>query len=769
MNICLARLRLLTAFTGCALSVAAMAVAAPPPEAPAPAQVTTLDGLSIRTWTDAHTGNIEDMLTQLRSVPAGDSPGLAALRANAESLEKNLAKREDLRTKKLDELNKKLDEQLAKDGPDALSEAVKVAVEMYLVAKPQAKDSFKADPKIKDLIAKADRAARENEKNGNWFKANELFYRLHLLLEEEGTYKPDTKRLGLRLNMIRTYAPEEFWKLRNDERLKEKKPALPPYNGLGEDFHDRLQGVEPGMVFNALRASARQQIDTRPDANPRITLKDILLSGIDSLRTLVTTTDLKTAFPALGDKEKSDEFLAFLDGWTDRLKTPGMIATDKSLSSFMAEALDTSRKTIALGDTVVMHEFGNGGMSRLDDFSAIIWPDEIARFNRMTEGNFRGVGVQIQIDDESQMIKVVTPLEGTPAQRAGVLAGDMIKKIDGKSAVGISLNQAVDLITGPVDTDVTITMERKTEQTDPDGKPITRDVDFHLQRQIIPLASVKGWRRTGAKEDDWDWMIDPINRIGYIRLLQFTDNTTDDLRAAVRGMQASGPLNGLILDLRFNPGGLLTEAVGVANVFIDHGTIVSTEGAVPGEVKSASPGLSLLKDTPVVCLINEGSASASEIVSGAIRHYADKGEIRAVVIGQRSYGKGSVQNVWPLTNDPMKGAKMKLTTQYYKLPDGHILHRKPGSTVWGVEPHLKIDELLESQSEALKLRTDADVLPIDAKGNVVTDADKPHPDPQKLLDDGLDLQLQAALAVLQAQSVAKTQVQARIPDPQPRR
>jgi hypothetical protein len=127
-----------------------------------------------------------------------------------------------------------------------------------------------------------------------------------------------------------------------------------------------------------------------------------------------------------------------------------------------------------------------------------------------------------------------------------------------------------------------------------------------------------------------------------------------------------------------------------------------------------------------------------------------------------------VQNVWPLTPDPIKGAKMKLTTQYYKLPDGHILHRKPGATIWGVEPHLKIDELPETESEALKLRTDADVLPIDSKGNIITDSKKPHPDPQKLLDDGLDLQLQAALAVLQAQSAASTQVQARGPDGAPR-
>jgi carboxyl-terminal processing protease len=261
-------------------------------------------------------------------------------------------------------------------------------------------------------------------------------------------------------------------------------------------------------------------------------------------------------------------------------------------------------------------------------------------------------------------------------------------------------------------------------------------------------------------------MIDPANRIGYVRLLQFTDNTTHDLREAVHQMQMQGPLNGLIFDLRFDPGGLLTEAVGVANTFIDRGVIVSTEGLVQPEVKTASPGEAMLKDTNVIVLINEGSASASEIVSGAIRYYADHDDIHALVLGQRSFGKGSVQNVWPLTNDP-RGAKMKLTTQYYKLPDGRILHRKPGSVTWGVEPHLKIDMLPDTESDAIKLRTDADVVPIDQNGKVITTAKTP--DPQKLLDDGLDLQLQTALAILQAQAAAHSQVQARMPDAEPRR
>ncbi len=762
MNTRLAGRKTLVAVAGLALSVIggtaiAQAPAAPPAAVAPSDQSLTLPELSSRIWSDARKGNNGDLVSLLKSLPGGDSAELAALRANAASLEKNLQKREELRTKKLGELHKKLDEQLAKDGPDALSEALKLAVETYLVTDRPTRESFKRDAKIVSLINKAATAAHDAEGRGDWFKANELFYRTHLLLEEEGTYKQDSKRLGMRLNMIRLYAPQAFWKLRNDERMKEneklekKKPPLPPYNGLGEDFHEKLGLIDPGMVIRAVNTASRQQID-------RVTLKDEMLGGIDQLRTLVTTTDLKNAFPALGDKAKLAEFNKFLDEWTERLNTPGMIATVKALADFTEEALAKSKATVELGDGVVLHEFGSGAMGKLDDFSAIIWPDELARFNRMTEGQFRGVGVQIQMDDESQMIKVVTPLEGTPAQRAGIRTGDLIKKINGQSAVGISLNQAVDLITGPVDTTVTMTMERKSEQPEEAGKDITQDIDFKLARAVIPIDSVKGWRRTGAKETDWDWFIDRQSRIGYVRLLQFTDETTHDLRQAIRTMQQGGPLGGLILDLRFNPGGLLTEAVGVSNTFIDKGTIVSTEGTVQGETKSATPGESMLKGAPLVVLINEGSASASEIVSGAIRHYADKGDIKAVLIGERSYGKGSVQNVWPLATN----AKMKLTTQYYKIPDGRIIHRKPGASVWGIDPHLAIDILPETESEALKMRQDVDVLPIDDKGNVVVNPKTPRPDPNQLLEDGLDVQLQTALAILQAQAAAQP-AQARIP------
>ncbi len=710
-------------------------------------------------WVTAKAGQNDELLALLAAAPAGDGVGSAALTTNVESLKANLAKRETTRGEKLAEANTKLNEHLAKQEPESLSEALKHAVEVFLLTKTEDREAFIREARIADLVNKADAAARAAEAKGDWFLANELFFRLNALLEEQGTYRTDTRRLGLRLMMIRLYAPEVFWELRNKERLKDKKSPLPPYNGLGEKWQAKIEPVERSMVTRAVMQAVRQHIES-----DKIPLREAMLGGIEALRTMVTTSDLKAPFPGLTDQAKVDAFTAFLDDWSGRLMVPGTSVGQAQLEEFLTALLNAGEKSVEIPDGALLHEFGNGAMAKYDEFSAIIWPDEIARFERMTRGNFRGVGVQIQLDDESQMIKVVTPLEGTPAQRAGIRAGDLIKKIDGQSAVGISLNQAVDLITGPIDSTVTITMERKSGE-DAEGKQITQDIDFKLARAVIPLASVKGWKRTGAKEDDWDYFIDAANRIGYVRLLQFTEETTGDLHRALQRMQTAqggGAIRGLILDLRYNPGGLLTEAVSVSNTFIDQGLIVSTRGPrVAGEEKRATPGNAVLKNVPIVVLINEGSASASEIVSGALRHYADAGELQAVVIGQRSFGKGSVQNVWNIA----ARAQMKLTTQYYYLPDGRRLHRTPGATVWGVDPHLKVDTLPETDSEALRLRQDADVLPIDQNGNVQVNEKSPRLEPEKLLTDGLDLQLQTALAVLQSQAVKGRAVATQPRDP----
>ncbi len=693
----------------------------------------TFGDLSAMVWDTARGGDAQGAIGLLKSVPE-NYPVRAAAELGEESrtLADRLNELENVRETKMTAARTKMQEHLAEGKTaKALSDALKSAVEIQLLVEDDRE--LLDDPQVRGLINDASVEARRAEAAGDWLTANELFYRLNLLEERSGTYKEDVERVTARLTMIRMYNPKRFWELRNDHQIKNGEDPLPPYNPLGEEFAAKLEGVDARIVLSAIGRAAERHVDNRFGV-PHPIAQEMVAGGINALRTFVTTPDLYSVFPGMKDDQARSDFLKFLDEQEKRVDGSQI----RQVRAFLDALMQANASTLRIQNEALLHEFGDGAMAQLDEFSAIIWPDQMRRFERMTQGQFQGVGIQIQMDTEQQMIKVVTPLEGTPAQRAGIQRDDLIKKINGQSAVGITLDQAVDLITGPENTNVTVTVQRGEE-----------DIDFQLTRAVIPIHSVKGWKRVNADETSWDWFIDRDNGIGYVRLLQFTDETTRDLTRAVREMEREG-LNGLILDLRFNPGGLLTEAVSVASVFVDQGRIVSTEGTMPGEELDAS-GRSLLGDIPVAVLINEGSASASEIVSGAIRHYADSGDIPAIIVGARSFGKGSVQNVWPLGRG---NAMLKLTTQYYKLPDGTILHRKPGSDSWGVEPHVAVRMLPEQITEALTLRQEADVLPINEAGEIVQ-GDEPLPDPDRLITEGLDLQLQTALMLLRAQAVAE--------------
>jgi carboxyl-terminal processing protease len=217
-------------------------------------------------------------------------------------------------------------------------------------------------------------------------------------------------------------------------------------------------------------------------------------------------------------------------------------------------------------------------------------------------------------------------------------------------------------------------------------------------------------------------------------------------------MQKEG-LRGMVMDLRFNPGGYLDQAVQVSNLFVDSGVLVAMQGP-GGRAESpevARSNVARLSKTPVVVLINEGSASASEIVSGTLQHYGETGDVNVMVMGQRSFGKGSVQKVFGISDD----AAMKLTMQYYAIPDAappgyRIIHRKPGAHEWGIAPTVPVEMLPKQTTEAILLRRDADVLPGDAAPGA-----KERPNADKLLTDGMDLQLESALAVLKVATIGQ--------------
>ncbi|MGQ0626639.1 MAG: S41 family peptidase, partial [Phycisphaerales bacterium] len=642
---------------------------------PASTAATGSDRISDAMWTAAKSGLAESAVVgPARAL--GDAPELAAIRSSTASFAANLTAREELRVKESERVTKELDEALALEPTSTnLSKALKSAVELHVLAID--KPAVLRQERIQSLIKKAETAGRIAEADGDWLAASTLYGRLNILLEDQATYKSDVRRLGDRLTMIRLYAPERLYELRNKARLQEGLKPLPKYNAVGEDFAFKLKDVTPAMVYTALVAASEGHIEAKG-------LRNVLLGSLESVRTMATTTDLRSAFPGLGDDARRAEFVELVDRRLSAVKSAPNDPDKFELQDIINDVLRGSAATVQVPPAAILHEMGNGGFDRLDEFSQIIWPDELARFNRLMTSQFIGVGVQIQLDDETQMIKVVSPLEGTPAFRAGIKAGDFIKKIDEKDAVGMNIDQAVEQITGRAGTKVVLTMERE-------GK----DLPFDLRRESIPLRTAKGWRREGIRDNDWDWYIDPSNKIGYIRLTQFQPSTTAELHRAIDQLQARGGCNGLILDLRFNPGGLLDQAVSVANTFIDQGLVVSTKsGSTKGAMRVndrhfAQAGESRLGKTPLVVLINEGSASASEIVSGALRYYADKGKLDAVVIGARSYGKGSEQTVTDLGDK----ARMKLTRQYYFLPDDRLIHRRDHSTDWGVEPHFKVEML----------------------------------------------------------------------------
>ena len=297
----------------------------------------------------------------------------------------------------------------------------------------------------------------------------------------------------------------------------------------------------------------------------------------------------------------------------------------------------------------------NGMLTSLDPHSSYMDSNSFKEMQDQTRGTFGGLG--IEVTQEDGFVKVVTPIDETPAARAGILSGDLIAAIDGESVKDLTLNQAVEKMRGPVNTTVKLTVLRGAAKD-------SREVS--ITREIIKIRSV----RSRVEGDD----------IGYIRITQFSEQTDDGLRQAMQKFQQDMPgdkLKGYILDLRNNPGGLLDQSIRVSNAFLEKGEIVSTRGRNADETQRYNArAADLSKGKPVVVLINGGSASASEIVAGALQDHK-----RATILGTRSFGKGSVQTIIPLGQN--NGA-LRLTTARYYTPSGRSIQAK------GIDPDIVV-------------------------------------------------------------------------------
>lgn len=310
----------------------------------------------------------------------------------------------------------------------------------------------------------------------------------------------------------------------------------------------------------------------------------------------------------------------------------------------------------------------DGMLAKLDPYTVYVPPAKAEEFNQLMGGQIKGIGVELAVDDDGN-IKVVTPIEDSPAARAGILPGDLIVRVNGEEIRGMKIEQVREKILKSPSDVVSIRIRR-------DG----RDIDLPpITRAVVPVPTVRGFRRTATGE--WDWYVRKDPKIAYIRVSQFTDNTVPRLQQELTRLLADG-MQGLVLDLRWNPGGLLPEATKLVDLFLDSGVIVSTRGRNQPEKIYRAEGPGTLPDFPLTVLVNDDSASASEIVAGALQDNK-----RAIVVGERTFGKGSVQTVYDL--GPRQG-ELKMTIAYYYLPSGRLVHKKPNATEWGVEPNIKV-------------------------------------------------------------------------------
>jgi carboxyl-terminal processing protease len=724
-------------------------------------------------WDAARRGDRGTVDALLAKVPAGaEGPAAARLRDGVAA-----------RASHVEETARKVGEQRevrAKELADAMSKSNAVKALVAAAYLKYLSDDWKRDsarPEIAAALDLADRAIADARSAGDWLYAEELANRARSLTE--GSAMHDRHRaydealetdIGRRVRLVLSYAPRGWYELRKRQydRLDEadRKEPFPPFNEKGaDDWKQSIEGITPDILREALGRIAAEHLE-------HVGWKPLIEGGLNMVRLLAETPALKENFPRIGEQAIAADFAAAVGRQLDAVKAMKAAEVDeRTFRKSMDAVLAANKATVQLPPEVVVREFGDGAIATVsndfeDPYTEIVWPDRMRRFSQMIKGNFVGVGILIRHDEKREIV-IINPLDGSPAKRMGIKPGDRIIAVNGASTADWPLDKAVDTITGPAGTEVKLSVRREGEEG---------PLDFPLIREKIKMYSVQGWRKTGYNarfEPQWDWFVSPDDGIAYVRLTGFNEDTFADFLKSMRELAGQRPLNGLILDLRGNPGGLLQSAVSFVNVFMRTGRIVSVEDRDGQELYAftAERQKAPLSGLPTVVLINEGSASASEIVSGALEAHD-----AAVVVGERSFGKGSVQEVHEIGGRGLDAdANVKYTVQHYLLPPkpgaakGRLVHKKLGSEDWGVLPDLVV-RLSPDQIESInKLRAAADDLPEEAADGIggvpvppaggdapaAPEAPKEPADPADLVRKGIDPQLELAVLLLQARTVGR--------------
>jgi carboxyl-terminal processing protease len=696
-------------------------------------------------WEAALQGRTGEMMDYLEVIPGEADPDRAdALRAAIVARDGHAAATDEDRADGRTEARKKIADALELEN---LTEALTGAVELQTLSDDW--EAVLADPDIVTLIQTAEAREAAARLVGDWLFVQEILFRLRTLHEDTGlneiheSYDRRLDEVNRRIGLLARYAPRSLHGLRGRQMARlEPEDEFPEFNeAFAEDWKVPLNGITERMLRSALRIGATQHIS---DCG----WKPLLDGGLEAIEIFASTEQLVENFPGLADREKADAWLEIVRRERARLaEIPAEEVTRRDYHRILPELMRANPRTIDVPEAVVLREFGEGATYRLEDvfedqYTQMIWPEQLRRFQQQVQGDFVGVGILIRHDDKRELM-VQNPLEGSPASRAGIEEQDRIVEVDGVPTTGWSLTRAVDEITGPRGEEVVLSIAREGEE---------KTVDVPIVRDRIKIRSVNGWYKKALDDEgtpEWDWWIDRDAGIGYVRLTSFNDDSFDDFLEALGEMQKDRSIEGLVLDLRFNPGGLLESAIRFSNLFVSEGRIVSCEDRDGQTVWSrpAQRQLAFLEGKPLVVLVNPGSASASEIVSGCLQAHG-----AAVVVGERSFGKGSVQTVHDVS-DPRGGpAAFKITNQYYALPPasgeerGRLVHKMPGSTDWGVNPSVTVEMTPDQTQKAYELRRKSDLI---ADWDEDRDPEE-RPRPDGLVQDGIDAQLETAILILKA-------------------
>jgi carboxyl-terminal processing protease len=563
-----------------------------------------------------------------------------------------------------------------RDTPDT-NEANDITAALLVIAKASKlssswsveKDRLLNEPFAKQCIDKAIEKASEYEAQGQWSKAYIECYSLLSHIYENSDYSD--------------YADELLDKIIIKASLQ---------NSPCETRVQRHEGISRNMFIRALRVidlSHVAMLDYSLMASKALQ-RCKLLGEILLFPETFVESDLSQPNP-----QAVSAWLATLQAVDAEIQTSvAGISKDKFIDVFN-KVLSLNTVTIALPEEVVIYHFADAALQASDPHTNLIWPYQVKGFQKDMTNEFSGIGIEIR--KEANLLKAVSLLPDTPAYHSGLDAGDIIEAVDGLSTEHMSLHCAVQKITGPKGTEVALTVKRPGQET---SKKIT------IVRDTIIVPTIRGWQRTAAGK--WRYFIDRDRQIGYVRIMSFVERTADDMEEVLKRLESAG-MKALILDLRFNTGGHLASAVDVSDKFLADGIIVSTRPRYGVPIWEAAHKKGTHPNYPLIILINEQSASASEIVAGALQDPVHK---RAILVGAKTHGKGSVQTI---IDYPGGGSQLKYTTAYYHLPSGQRVAsreeaKKEDTEDWGILPDVKVEIRDDELQKMFEVQRDNDIL-----------------------------------------------------------